>query len=51
MIQLRTLFSARATTRVSISTLGEIGIALGAATQVLHAVLEDESLIPEAAGG
>ncbi|MFO0746590.1 MAG: ROK family transcriptional regulator [Myxococcota bacterium] len=46
MLHRRALFSARATTPVTASTLGETGIALGAATQVLEAVLEDETLVP-----
>ena len=38
----RTLFSARSKTRIIASPLGESGVALGAATQVLAALLEGE---------
>ncbi len=46
MLHGRTLLSARATARVIASELGQSGVALGAATQVLVALLEDETLIP-----
>ncbi|MCC6619872.1 MAG: ROK family transcriptional regulator [Deltaproteobacteria bacterium] len=46
IVERRTLFSARARARVMTSTLGETGVAVGAATQVLEAMLADETLIP-----
>lgn len=46
MLERRALFSARARVAVVTSRLGESGTALGAATLVLEALLEDEQALP-----